>query len=386
MTVPMRSSVRLGRRARRLGVGAALVGGILRRGDVSIRDGVVEAVGLPGAPGGAIAAPGLVDLQVNGFDGIDLMTAEQEAVRAVGRALVRHGVTSYLPTLITAEAGMTERAVSTLGLAVATPDPSGARPLGVHVEGPFLSSRRLGTHPRAHRRDPDASLLTRLLQAGPVVAVTLAPELPGALDLVSRLATDGVLVSIGHSDATAAQAHAGFDAGARTVTHLFNAMSPLDHRAPGVPGAALSRDDVVVQLVVDGHHLAGEIVRMVWRAAGRRVVLVTDATAAAGLIGESGNGRYALADVDLELRDGAVRNPAGELAGSALTLDAAVREACLLGIPLTAALIAATEAPADLLGRTDIGRLVPGAPADVVVLDDALAVRATYREGLEVPA
>ncbi|MDP9445017.1 MAG: N-acetylglucosamine-6-phosphate deacetylase [Actinomycetota bacterium] len=357
---------------------------MLRTGDVAIRDGVVDAVGLPPAPGGAIAAPGLVDLQVNGFSGIDLMGADEQAVQAVGRALVRHGVTSYLPTIITADAGRTERALSTLRRAVDTPDAAGARPLGVHLEGPFLSARRLGTHPPMHRRDPDPVLLQRWLEAGPVVAVTLAPELPGALNLVTRLTGDGILVSVGHSDATAAQAHAAFDAGARTVTHLFNAMSPLNHRAAGIPGVALSRDDVVVQLLVDGHHLARDVVRMVWRAAAGRVVLVTDATAAAGLAQESGNGRYALGDVDLELRDGAVRNADGQLAGSAATLDAALREAHAIGIPLDAALVAVTEAPAALVRRRDIGRLLPGAPGDVVVLDDALVVRATYREGAEV--
>jgi N-acetylglucosamine-6-phosphate deacetylase len=242
--------------------------------------------------------------------------------------------------------------------------------LGVHLEGPFLSPVRLGTHPPEHRRDPDEALLHRWLAAGPVAAVTLAPELPGALDLVRELAGRGVLVSVGHSDATAEQAHAGFDAGARTVTHLFNAMSPLHHRAPGVPGAALGRPDVVVQLVVDGHHLHADAVRTAWAAARGRTVLVTDATAASA----RPDGAYDLAGVPVEVRAGAVRNEAGVLAGSALTLDAAVRNACELGIDLAEALVAATEAPARLLGRPDVGRLRPGGPADLVVLDDTLRV------------
>jgi N-acetylglucosamine-6-phosphate deacetylase len=370
----------------RLGVGAALVDGAIVPGDVAVTGGVVEAVGLPAAPGGRLAAPGLVDLQVNGFAGVDLLAAEDEEFRVVGAALARHGVTAYLPTLITAEPAVTDRALSIVAGVVATPDPRGARPLGIHLEGPFLSARRLGTHPPAHRRDPDPELMRNWRGLGPVVAVTIAPELPGAIELIRTLAGDGVLVSVGHSDASAAQAHAAFDVGARTVTHLFNAMSPLHHREPGIPGAALTRGDVSVQIVVDGHHLAAEMVLTAWRAARGGVVLVTDATAAAGLSEATGNGRYALADVELEVRDGAVRNAAGDLAGSALTLDAAVRGACELGVPLPDALVAATEAPARLVRRPDLGRLAPGTPADIVVFEDDLTVRATYRDGAEVPS
>ena len=234
--------------------------------------------------------------------------------------------------------------------------PAGARVLGVHLEGPFLSPQRLGTHPPEHRRDPDAALLRRWRALGPVVKVTLAPELPGALDLVRELAGDGVVVSLGHSDATAAQAHAGIDAGARAVTHVFNAMSPLHHRAPGLPGAALVRPEVTVQLVVDGHHLADDLVRLVWAAAPGRTVLVTDATAASA----RADGDYALAGVDVRVTDGAVRNRAGDLAGSALTLDRAVANAAGLGLDLAGVLSAATETPARLLGRTDLGDAATG--------------------------
>jgi N-acetylglucosamine-6-phosphate deacetylase len=368
--------------ARRLGVSAALVDGVLLAGDVGVDEGVVTEVGLPAARGGRVAAPGLVDLQVNGFDGVDLMTAGGQEVRHVGRALLAHGVTAYLPTLITAAREATDAALDVLAAAVAGPDPAGARVLGAHLEGPYLSPRRLGTHPARHRRDPDAAELAAWRRRGPVAAVTLAPELPGALEVVRSLAADGVLVSVGHSDATAEQAHAAFDAGARTVTHLFNAMSPLHHRAPGVPGAALARAGTVVQLIVDGHHLAPDVVRTAWAAAAGRVVLVTDATAAAG----RPDGRYLLAGVELDVRDGAVRNAAGDLAGSALTLDAAVRGACDLGIDPAAALSAASEAPARLLGRDDLGRLVPGARADLVVLGDDLRVEQTWLAGRPVEA
>ena len=374
--------------SRRLGVAAALVDGQLVAGDVAVSDGVVSDLGLPPGAGGRIAAPGLVDLQVNGFAGVDLMGADADGVREVGRVLAEYGVTAWLPTLITAAATETDAALDVLASVVpAAPgswDEAGAEPLGVHLEGPYLSPRRLGTHPPQHRRDPDDIELAAWRGRGPVVAVTIAPELPGALGIVAGLAADGVTVSVGHTDATAEQAHAAFDAGARTVTHLFNAMSGLHHRAPGVPGVALARRDVVVQMVVDGHHLADDVVRTVWAAAAGRIVLVTDATAAAaqpeGEVEES----YALAGVALQVRDGAVRNDDGTLAGSALTLDRAVRNACSLGVDPAAALTAATRAPADLIGRPDHGRLEPGARADVVVLDDALEVRDTLLSGRPV--
>ncbi len=359
----------------RLGVSAALVDGVLLAGDVEVVDDVVTRVGLPATPGGRVAAPGLVDLQVNGFDGVDVMTADADGLRHVSRALAAHGVTSWLPTLITAPTGDTDRALATLAGHADGDD--AARLLGVHLEGPFLSPRRLGTHPREHRRDPGADQLRAWRRAGPVVAVTLAPELPDAVALVRELARDGVLVSLGHSDATAAQAHAAFDAGAAAVTHVFNAMSPLRHREPGLPGAALARPDVTVQLVVDGHHLADDVVRLVFAAARGRTVLVTDATAASA----RADGDYALAGVDVRVRSGAVRNAAGDLAGSALTLDAAVRNSHALGVDLAEVLSAATEAPARLLRRPDVGRLHPGARADVVVLEPDLALSAVLVGG-----
>ena len=363
---------------RRLGVSAALVDGRLLPGDVEVTDGEVSGLGLPAAGGSRIAAPGYVDLQVNGFAGVDVMAADEDDVAELSRALAAHGVTAWLPTLITATPEDTDRALGVLGAVMESgPRPGAARPLGVHLEGPFLSPHRLGTHPSEHRRDPDRALLERWCAPGHVRIVTLAPELPEALALVRWLSERGVLVSLGHSDATAEQAHAGFDAGARTVTHLFNAMSPLHHRAPGLPGAALARTDVVVQLIVDGHHLAGDVVRTAWAATRDRVVLVTDATAASA----RADGSYVLAGVALDVRDGAVRNEAGELAGSALTLDAAVRNACELGVDLAEALAAATETPARLLGRRDLGRLAVGARADVVVLDDALGVDAVLLGG-----
>lgn len=368
--------------AHRLGVSAAYVDGELIPGDVALEGDTVTTVGLPPAGRGRVAAPGLVDIQVNGFAGVDLMAAEVGDLHDLARALPRHGVTAWLPTLITAAVTDTDRALDRLNEAFAErAGPSeGARSLGVHLEGPYLSPRRLGTHPPQHRRDPDLTELESWRRRADVVAVTLAPELPGALAVVKTLVADGVLVSLGHSDATAYEAHAAFDLGARSVTHLFNAMSALRHREPGLPGAALARQDVTIQMVLDGHHLAPDVVRLAWAAAPRRVVLVTDATAAAG----QPDGRYALAGVSLDVTDGAVRNPDGTLAGSALTLSGAVKNAVELGLHPADVLRAVTHAPAALLGRTDVGFLRPGCRADIAVFDDEMVLHETFVAGRRV--
>ena len=362
---------------RRLGVSAALVDGVLLPGDVQVDEDLVTRVGLPPAAGGRLAVPGYVDLQVNGFAGVDVMETDVDGIAEISSTLPSYGVTSWLATLVTADPARTGKALGVLAAAIDHPAPGGARLLGVHLEGPFLSPERLGTHPVEHRREPDALLMRRWRELGPVVAVTLAPERPGALALVTALARDGVLVSLGHSDATAAESHAAFDLGARSVTHLFNAMSPLRQRAPGLPGAALGRRDVTVQVVVDGHHLADDVVRLVFGAATGRVALVTDATCAAG----RGDGPATLAGMPVQVVDGAVRNARGDLAGSALTLDAAVRNAVGLGIDPAEALVAAGATPARLLGRDDLGRLHPGSQADLLVLDDELVVRETWVAG-----
>ena len=348
----------------RLGVEAALVDGALVPGDVDIDGGLVSAVGLGGG-GHGIAVPGFVDLQVNGFAGVDFLGADADGFATAGDALLETGVTAYLPTLITsAEADLVNALRS-------VPETRyGPRILGVHLEGPFLSPARLGTHGLRARRDPDPVLLDRLLEAGPVKLMTLAPELPGALDLVGILQARGVTVSLGHTNATAAEANAAFDRGVRTVTHVFNAMRPLAHRDPGIVGAALVRPDVVLQAIVDGVHLDPDVVRLLWAVASGRLALVTDATAAAGL----GDGTYALGEIEIVVTDDVVRRGDGVLAGSALTMPQAVRNLVTAGAPLERALEAASTVPAQVLGLPHLGRLVPGGPADVTVLDDRLEV------------
>jgi N-acetylglucosamine-6-phosphate deacetylase len=363
----------------RLGVEAAVVGDSLVPGDVEVADGRIVSFGLSSANGRGIATPGFVDLQVNGFGGVDLLDADVDGYRRAGEALLQTGVTAYLPTFITAPE---DHLVDALR---GVPPPDGPpRIIGVHLEGPFLAPRRLGTHPASARRDPDPELLGRFLDSGPVRLVTLAPELPGAAALIELLRARGITVSCGHSDATAEQANDAFDRGVQTVTHLFNAMRPFSHRDPGLAGAALVRDDVVVQIIDDGIHLAPETVRLVWRAAAGRVALVTDAVAGAG--DGQDDGSYSLGGFEVEVRGGVTRGPDGQLAGSALTMIEAVRNLHALGIPLPDAVQAASAVPAAVVGADEVGSLAVGRRADVVVLTDGLEIDRVFVGGAELVA
>jgi N-acetylglucosamine-6-phosphate deacetylase len=316
--------------------------------------------------------PGFVDLQVNGFAGVDFLTADAEGYRQAADAILETGVTAFLPTFITSPE---EQLLAALREVPA--DSGGARVLGAHLEGPFLSALRLGIHPAGARRNPDPDLLERLLDAGPVRLVTLAPELPGAEAVIERLSLREVAVSAGHSDATAEQANEAFDLGVRSVTHLFNAMRPFHHRDPGIVGAALARPDVVVQLILDWVHVAPVTAAMVWEAAQGRLALVTDAVAGAGLA----DGEFRLGELDVEIREGVARGTTGALAGSTLTMIEAVRNLHSLGVPLEDAVGAATEVPARVLRLPASGRIAIGLPADVVVLSDELEVERVLVEG-----
>jgi N-acetylglucosamine-6-phosphate deacetylase len=349
----------------KLGVAAALVDGLLVKGDVEVLDGRVSAVGVAGRNGHGVAVPGYVDLQVNGFGGVDFLDADADGYRKAGEALLETGVTAYLPTLITSPEQQILAAMREVPISEARP-----RILGMHLEGPFLSPNRLGTHEASSRRDPDLALLERLLDSGPVRLMTLAPELPGATELIDRLLERGVAVSLGHTDATAEQANAAFDRGARSVTHLFNAMRPFLHRDPGIVGAALAREDVVVWVIVDGIHLAPETVQVTWHAARERIALVTDAITGAGVA----DGSYSLGNLDVQVHEGTVRGPDGVLAGSVLTMDEAVRNLHALGVPFEEAIAAATTTPARVLGEPELGRLDVGLPADLVILNEGLEI------------
>jgi N-acetylglucosamine-6-phosphate deacetylase len=358
-----------------VGVEAALVRGELVPGDVEIEGGRIVALGLTRGPRGRVAIPGFVDLQVNGYGGVDFLSASSDDYCRAGEALLLAGVTAYQPTFITSAEPTTVEALRTMPTTG-----SGPRVLGAHLEGPFLSVDQPGTHPLEHLRAPDVALLDRLLDAGPVTQMTLAPELPGADALVERLRERGVAVSAGHTNATAAEATHAFDLGVGGVTHVFNAMRPFRSRDPGIAGAALTRPGVVIAMVVDGHHLADETVRLVWACAAGRVALVTDAIAAAAA-GEDG-GSFQLGDVEVEVGVGAApMREDGTLAGTVLTMIEAVRNLHALGVPFEQAVGAATEVPARFLARGDVGFLEPGALADVVVLDDRLEIQTVFCAG-----
>jgi N-acetylglucosamine-6-phosphate deacetylase len=361
----------------RLGVEAAVVDGRIVRGDVEVADGRIAAVGVAGA-GRGVALPGFVDLHVHGYGGVDFATADADAYARAAEALAAAGTTAFQPTLVTAP----EHELVASLREVPHASPAGARVLGCHLEGPFLAPERLGMHPAEARRDPDPALLERLLAVGPVTHVTLAPELEGALELVDTLVARGVTVACGHSDATAEEAHAAFDRGAHVVTHLFNAMRPFRHREPGIAGAALVRDDVVVELSLDGPPGADDAARLAWRAAAGRVALVTDAVAAAGV----GDGRWRMGAVEVEVRDGVVRRLDGVLAGSVLTMAEAVRQLVRIGVPLEQAVDAAARVPARAARRPDLGSIAPGSIADVVVVDDRLEVVQVLVDGAEAAA
>jgi N-acetylglucosamine-6-phosphate deacetylase len=340
---------------------------------VVVEDGRIAAVEpvSPPVPERTLA-PGFVDLQVNGLDDVDVAEAGERWPR-LDRLLAAGGVTTWCPTLVTAPLDAYPGRLE--AVAAAADRPGGGRPdvSGVHLEGPFLGGRP-GAHPVHLLRPLDFDWLAGLPDV--VRLLTLAPELDGAPEAVRLLRRKGVAVSLGHSAATPAQVDACVEAGATLVTHVFNGMPPLHHRDPGLAGAALLDDRLTACVIGDGVHVAPAAVALVFRCkpAGR-VALVSDAIAWRA---------REHAGAAVALVDGAARLADGTLAGSAITLDAAVRTAVAGGVPLADALVAASATPADALGCTDRGRLAPGARADLVALGPDLHVQATWVAGEQV--
>lgn len=355
---------------------------VLRPGWVETSGSVIRTVGEgepPGTPhhdlGDAILAPGFVDIHAHGGGGASFMDGPDAARTALATHRT-HGTTTMVASLVTDTVDRLAGVCASLA-----PLADAGQIAGIHLEGPWLSGQHCGAHDPALLRDPDLADVDRLLQAagGHVVMVTLAPERAGGIEAVRHLTDAGVVAAVGHSDATYAQAREALLAGARVATHLFNAMRPLHHREPGLAGAAISDDDVYVEAIADGVHLHPAVVRQVLTTAGRRVVLVTDAMAAAG----APDGRYRLGPLDVDVVDGVARlTHGGAIAGSTLTLDAAVRYAVTqAGVPVADAVRAATLAPARVLRLDDRGRIKPGCRADLVTLGPDLHVRAVLDAG-----
>jgi N-acetylglucosamine-6-phosphate deacetylase len=371
------------------GATALLPDGPLHDAALLAEDGRISTVGsradVPAPPGtrrvngeGLILAPGLIELQINGGFGHDF-TSEPESVWEVGARLPAHGVTAFLPTIVSSPPEAAARARA--AIAAGPPkDYLGAIPLGLHLEGPFLSPAAAGAHDPAWLRAPDPQEVRAWTPAAGVRLVTLAPELSGALDVIAILAANGVVVSAGHSAAGYDEGAAGIEAGIRYATHLFNAMPPLDRREPGLVGALLEDERVTVGLIPDGIHVHPSLIRLVHSLVGAtRFSAVTDATAALGMP----DGDYRLGDHPVTLEEGTVRRPDGRLGGSALAPDDAARRlARMTGGKPTDALAAMTNVPANLLGiSAERGVLCQGARADLVLLTADLEPVATFVGG-----
>jgi N-acetylglucosamine-6-phosphate deacetylase len=363
--------------------------GVLSPGWVRVDGSRIESVA-PGRPppasrqsedlAGAWMVPGFVDVHVHGGGGASMTDGNAAQILQAARFHRRHGTTRLLVSLVTAELDTMLAGAA----AVADLVESGAAGVaGCHLEGPFLSPRRHGAQDPAFLLPADTELLRRLLVAGrgTVRMVTVAPELPGALRVITALVAAGVVAAVGHTDASYAEAVAGFRAGARVATHLFNGMRPLHHRDPGPVAAALEHPGVVCELINDGIHVAPAIIRLVAAAAGAdRAALITDAIAATGMR----DGEYRLGRLPVQVVGGvATLVDGGNLAGSTLTMDAAFRRAVLeVGLPIEDAVRMASTTPARVLGLDSLlGSLTPGREADLVVLDDGLEVIAVMAAG-----
>lgn len=350
---------------------------ISSRSGSSIPDGA-EVIDLPGA----MLAPAFLDVHFHGAAGHDVMEATPEALRAIGTFLATHGVGNYLATTVTAPLDATLRAVEKLAKLIREPATAGqARAIGIHLEGPFLSSAKCGAQPPEHLQLPSIATFDKLVDAaeGQVNLMTLAPELPGAIELIAHATARGVRVSLGHSSATAAQTKAAVAAGAISATHTFNAMRALDHREPGILGTVLTNDSLYAELICDGVHSKPEMARLWWRAKGaERGILVTDAMSATGMP----DGEYQLGGFMVQVAgERAMSN--GVLAGSVLTLDRALANfVAFTGAPIAEGLRLVTANPAAMTGLDDrVGSIAVGRQADFVAIDSKGKLVASFVGG-----
>jgi N-acetylglucosamine-6-phosphate deacetylase len=362
---------------------------------ILIRDGEIEAVGPRSAmelPSGAeeiqapeyTAIPGFVDVHIHGAGGHDVMEADELALSTITGRLAAFGTTSLLATTVTASADETCRAVEGISKYISgqhQTNQARAEVLGIHFEGPFLSKERRGVHPMEWLQQPSAELLQRFLQAasGNARIMTIAPELLGAMPCIDAARSLGMVVSIGHTDATYEQARAAIAHGAHHATHVYNAMRPFTHRDPGVIGAVLTTPEVTAELIADGVHVDEIAMKILVQSKGaEKVILISDGTSATGMP----DGKYMLGGLEVTVSGGVCRNAEGRLAGSTLTLDRALRNIVKLGTPLADAVRMLTLNPATLLGiEFKKGALRTGADADIVLLTEDLEIAKVFARG-----
>jgi len=330
-----------------------------------------------------VIAPGFIDIHVHGNAGHDVMEGDDSALVAIQRAMAKHGVTSYLPTTVSAPEDRLLSALEHLGKAISRNDNhAGSRPIGIHLEGPFISQAKRGVHPPESLVQPSVQQFERFWQAsgGTLRMLTIAPELPGAVETIQAARRLGVHASLGHSNATTDEAQQGIAAGADHATHTFNAMRPLDHRDPGILGVALTHDRLTADIIADGVHVDPSIVKLFLAAKGpERAILITDGISATGM----GDGRYKLGALEVEVK-GNRCDYQGRLAGSVLTMDCAVRNTMsFAGWTLQQSVRLATSNPGRRLGIADQkGTIIPGADADLVILTTAGELVQTFIAGI----
>ena len=362
---------------------------------ILIRDGVIEAVGPRSGvslPAGArevqatdrIATPGFIDVHIHGAGGHDVMEGTEEALKVVAKTIAGHGTTSFVATTVTANPDAicksSEGIASYIALQHQAAD-ARAEVLGIHFEGPFISPLRRGVHPLEWIHLPSSEMLSRFMQAaaGHAQILTIAPEVLGAMPCIDAARNAGLVVGMGHTDATYEQARAAIAHGVHHAIHVYNAMRPFSHRDSGVIGAVLTSPEVTAELIADGIHVEDIAMKMLLQAKGAAgVILISDGISATGMP----DGKYLLGGIEITVSGGVCRNSEGRLAGSALTLDRSLRNIVNLGIPLADALRMLTLNPAKLLGiEFKKGSLRPGADADILLLDQSLQVTQTWTRG-----
>ncbi|MBV8630698.1 MAG: N-acetylglucosamine-6-phosphate deacetylase [Silvibacterium sp.] len=357
-------------------------GGVIAQ--IAPRSGADTRSGLRFDFPGCTLTPAFFDVHIHGSAGRDVMEGTREAFASIGEFLARHGVGSFLATTVTAPVDATLRSLEAMSTRIGA-NHDGARPLGIHIEGPFLSPHKKGAHPERLLQTPSVGLFDRIWQAaqGKIRLMTIAPELPGAEELIRHAVGFGVRVSLGHSNADTASARAGIQAGAASATHAFNAMRQFDHRDPGLLGEVLANDDLFAELICDGLHVHPDAVRIFWKAKGpERAMLITDAMSAAGMP----DGMYKLGELDVRVMNGKCLIGEGTLAGSTLTLDRGVRNfAEFTGANIEDVSQLVSRNPARMTGlEAEVGSLAVGRRADITVLSPKNEVVETILRGRRI--